>query len=158
MGVITAVIEKGEATSHGVTASTRANDKTIVVFSDDFDKALATFIIANGAAAMGKKVSLFFTFWGLNIIKKHKVSLKLSKKNFFGLGSYFIKLTMRKKNIDSLESLIKKARSSGVEFIACRMSMNMMGIKKADLLDDINYAGVATYLERSEEANMSLFI
>ncbi len=158
-GVITALIEKGEPASCGVTASPLTDNKTLVLFSDDFDKAMAAFVIANGAASMGKKVSLFFTFWGLNIIKKKGTSsLKLSKKNMLGLGTRFVKSTMRKKNIDSLESLIEQARRNGVEFIACKMSMDMMGIKEEELIDGIIYAGVATYLERSEEANMSMFI
>ncbi|MDP3451755.1 MAG: FAD-dependent oxidoreductase [Bacteroidales bacterium] len=179
-GVITAVIEKGEAPSSckfgGVTTS---DAKTIVVFSDDMDKALAAFIIANGAASMGKKVTLFFTFWGLNVIKKRDPervkkdftgklfgmmmpkgasSLGLSKMNMFGAGSAMMKMVMKKKRIDSLESLIKQAQENGVEFIACTMSMDVMGIKEGELMDGVNYAGVATYLERSEEAGMSLFI
>lgn len=156
-----------------------AGNKTIVVFSDDLDKALASFVIANGAAASGKKVSLFFTFWGLNVIKKKQkpavekdiwgrmfsrmlpsdsTSLKLSQMNMFGLGSKMMRFLMNRKKIDSLESLIRQAREQGVEFIACTMSMDVMGVKKEELLDDVTLGGVATYLERTEDSNLNLFI
>lgn len=182
-GIITAKIEKGEQfsalqfkASSGIIAG---DNKTIVVFSDDMDKALASFIIANGAASMGKKVTMFFTFWGLNVIKrresvkvkkdllgtmfgmmlpKNASTLKLSKMNMFGMGRAMMKGIMKRKNIDSLESLIEQAQINGVEFIACTMSMDVMGIQEEELMDGVNFAGVATYLERSEEANMSLFI
>ena len=156
-----------------------AENKTIVVFSDDLDKALASFVIANGAASTGKKVSMFFTFWGLNIIKKSQKpavekdiwgrmfswmlpsdskALKLSQMNMMGIGSKMMRFLMKKKKIDSLESLIAQAREQGVEFIACTMSMDVMGVKKEELLDDVTLGGVATYLERTEEANLNLFI
>lgn len=181
-GIITAKIRKGEQSSTcKFTAGSGivGDNKTIVVFSDDMDKALASFVIANGAASMGKKVTMFFTFWGLNVIKKQEKvkvkkdfmgkmfslmlpkgasTLKLSKMNMFGLGSLMMKGIMKKKNIDSLESLISQAQANGVEFIACTMSMDVMGVKEEELMDGVNFAGVATYLERSEEANMSLFI
>jgi peroxiredoxin family protein/rhodanese-related sulfurtransferase/TusA-related sulfurtransferase len=181
-GIITAKIRKGEQSStckftagSGITG----DNKTIVVFSDDMDKALASFVIANGAASMGKKVTMFFTFWGLNVIKRQEKvnvkkdfmgkmfslmlpkgagALRLSKMNMFGLGSTMMKRIMKRKNIDTLESLISQAQANGVEFIACTMSMDVMGVKEEELMDGVNFAGVATYLERSEEANMSLFI
>lgn len=158
---------------------TGAENKTIVVFSDDLDKALASFVIANGAASTGKKVSMFFTFWGLNIIKKTQKpavekdiwgrmfswmlpadsrGLKLSQMNMMGIGSKMMRFLMKKKKIDSLESLIAQAREQGVEFIACTMSMDVMGVKKEELLDDVTLGGVATYLERTEDANLNLFI
>ncbi|MHC1779284.1 MAG: DsrE/DsrF/DrsH-like family protein [Bacteroidales bacterium] len=177
-GVVTAIVEKGESSCKiGVTAA--GDNKTIVVFSDDMDKALAAFVIANGAASMGKKVTMFFTFWGLNVIKrtekesvnkdfigklfglilpKGASSLKLSKMNMFGLGGKMMRYVMKKRKIDSLESLIEQAKNNGIEFIACKMSMEVMGIKEEELMEGVNFAGVATYLERSEEANMSLFI
>ncbi|MFA7179903.1 MAG: FAD-dependent oxidoreductase [Bacteroidales bacterium] len=181
-GIITAKIEKGEASSSCHFKGSNAisgDNKTIVVFSDDMDKALASFVIANGAASMGKKVTMFFTFWGLNVIKrkdpvkvkkdfmgkmfgmmlpKGASALKLSKMNMLGMGSAMMKMIMKNKNIDSLESLIAQAQANGVEFIACTMSMDVMGVKEEELMDGVNFAGVATYLERSEEANMSLFI
>ncbi|NCB18228.1 MAG: pyridine nucleotide-disulfide oxidoreductase [Bacteroidia bacterium] len=181
-GIITAKIEKGEPSSSckfNGTGGVKGDNKTIVVFSDDMDKALASFVIANGAASMGKKVTMFFTFWGLNVIKKRQPvkvqkdlmgkmfglmlpkgasALKLSKMNMMGMGSAMMKGIMKRKNIDSLESLIAQAQANGVEFIACTMSMDVMGVKEEELMDGVNFAGVATYLERSEEANMSLFI
>ncbi|MDP3437942.1 MAG: DsrE/DsrF/DrsH-like family protein, partial [Bacteroidales bacterium] len=179
-GVITARIEKGEiASSCRYASGITSDNKTIVVFSDDMDKALAAFVIANGAVSMGKKVTMFFTFWGLNVIKRANPgktekdftgklfrfllprgssSLRLSKMNMFGIGGAAMRMIMRKKRIDSLESLIEQAKENGIEFIACKMSMEVMGIQEQELMDGVNFAGVATYLERSEEANMSLFI
>ena len=153
--------------------------KTFILFSDDLDKTLATFVLANGAAATGKKVTIFFTFWGLNAIKKeHKPRvkkdifgkmfgamlpsdsrhLKLSKMNMGGLGTRMMRYLMGKKNIDSLESLRKQAIENGVEFIACQMSMDVMGVKREELLDNVTVGGVATYMERAEQANVNLFI
>lgn len=179
-GIITALIEKSEPSSScRYTGGITADNKTIVVFSDDLDKALASFVIANGAASMGKKVSMFFTFWGLNVIKKRESvkvekdfmgrmfgmmlpkgasALKLSKMNMMGMGSFMMRQIMKRKNIDTLESLIEQAKANGVEFIACTMSMDVMGVKEEELMEGVNFAGVATYLERSEDANMSLFI
>ncbi|WP_304958728.1 DsrE/DsrF/DrsH-like family protein, partial [uncultured Parabacteroides sp.] len=152
---------------------------TLIVFSDDLDKALASFVIANGAASTGKKVTMFFTFWGLNVIKKqqkpavskdifgkmfgwmlpaHSGKLKLSKMNMGGAGSWMMRLIMKKKRIDSLESLIRQAVDNGVEMIACTMSMDVMGVQKEELMDNVTLGGVASYLERAEEANVNLFI
>jgi NADPH-dependent 2,4-dienoyl-CoA reductase/sulfur reductase-like enzyme/peroxiredoxin family protein/rhodanese-related sulfurtransferase/TusA-related sulfurtransferase len=178
-GVITARLQKGSTSLKPALAGKVADNKTMVVFSDDLDKALASFVIANGAASTGKKVSLFFTFWGLNILKKtnkpavqkdfmaamfdkmlpkNSKGLKLSKLNMMGMGSNMMRNIMRKKNIDSLESLIAQAQENGVEFIACTMSMDVMGVKKEELIDGVQFGGVATYLERTEEANLNLFI
>lgn len=130
--------------------------KTFILFSDDLDKALATFVLANGAAAMGQKVSIFFTFWGLNTLKKVKktavekdifdkmfsmmlpsssLKLKLSKMNIGGMGRRMMRYIMSKKGIDSLESLREQALQQGVEFIVCQMSMDVMGVKREELLD-----------------------
>jgi peroxiredoxin family protein/TusA-related sulfurtransferase/rhodanese-related sulfurtransferase len=178
-GVITARLQKGSPSTEPAVAGKVADNKTMVVFSDDLDKALASFVIANGAASTGKKVSLFFTFWGLNILKKankpamkkdfmalmfdrmlpkNSKGLKLSKLNMMGMGSNMMRNIMKKKNIDSLESLIAQAQENGVEFIACTMSMDVMGVKKEELIDGVEFGGVATYLERTEEANLNLFI
>ena len=156
-----------------------ADNKTIVVFSDDLDRALASFVIANGAAATGKRVTMFFTFWGLNVIKKrrkpavrkdfmgrmfgwmlpaHSGQLHLSKLNMWGLGSRMMRGIMRRKKIDSLESLMRQALDSGVEMIACTMSMDVMGVRREELLDEVTLGGVASYLDRTEEANLNLFI
>lgn len=177
-GVIHATIEKGEPKSSCKVLG-GADNKTLIVFSDDLDKALASFVIANGAASTGKKVTMFFTFWGLNVIKKrqkpsvskdlfgkmfgwmlpsHSGKLKLSKMNMGGAGSWMMRLIMKKKHIDSLESLITQAAENGVEMIACTMSMDVMGVKKEELMDNVTLGGVATYLERAEEANINLFI
>jgi NADPH-dependent 2,4-dienoyl-CoA reductase/sulfur reductase-like enzyme/peroxiredoxin family protein/rhodanese-related sulfurtransferase/TusA-related sulfurtransferase len=178
-GVITALLQKGFPSAKPAFAGKVTDNKTMVVFSDDLDKALASFVIANGAASTGKKVSLFFTFWGLNILKKtnkpavkkdfmasmfdrmlpkNSKGLKLSKLNMMGMGSNMMRNIMKKKNIDSLESLIVQAQENGVEFIACTMSMDVMGVKKEELIDGVEFGGVATYLERTEEANLNLFI
>ena len=153
--------------------------KTFILFSDDLDKALATFVLANGAAATGKKVSIFFTFWGLNTIKKSNkpnvkkdllgrmfgwllpsdsTKLSLSQMNMAGIGAKMMRFIMKRKGVDSLESLRQQAIENGVEFIACQMSMDVMGVKREELLDEVNIGGVATYMSRAEQANVNLFI
>lgn len=155
------------------------NGQTIVVFSGDLDKAIASFIIANGAAAMGKKVTMFFTFWGLNILRKHeKVNvnksfieksfgimmprgskkLGLSKMNMGGIGSKLIRGIMKKKNVQSLEELIQAAIDNGIEIVACTMSMDVMGIKEEELIDGVKYGGVGYYLGEAEDSSSNLFI
>lgn len=177
-GIIHATIEKGEPKSNCKLLG-NGDGKTLIVFSDDLDKALASFVIANGAASTGKKVTMFFTFWGLNVIKKrekpavakdifgkmfgwmlpaHSGKLKLSKMNMAGAGSWMMRLIMKQKHIDSLESLIAEATANGVEMIACTMSMDVMGVKQEELMDNVTLGGVASYLERAEEANVNLFI
>ena len=158
---------------------TSEQGKTLILFSDDLDKTLAPFVLANGAAATGKKVSIFFTFWGLNAIKKVRkpkvkkdifgrmfgwmlpadsTQLALSKMNMLGIGSKMMRYLMRKKGVDSLETLRQQAIDQGVEFIACQMSMDVMGIKREELLDNVTVGGVASYMERAEQANVNLFI
>lgn len=153
------------------------SNTTMVVFSGDLDKAIAAFIIANGALTMGKKVTMFFTFWGLSILKKKNLAKKsfiekmfammlpknsqdlpVSKMNFFGIGAKMIRSVMKKKNIMSLEELMKKAKDSGVNITACTMSMDVMGISKEELIDGINYGGVGQYLGETEKSNNNLFI
>lgn len=178
-GVVAATIRKQEKTASCEISRNNADNKTLIVFSDDLDKALASFVIANGAASTGKKVTMFFTFWGLNVIKKqhkptvtkdifgkmfgwmlptHSGKLKLSKMNMGGAGSWMMRLIMKRKRIDSLESLIQRAIDNGVEMIACTMSMDVMGVQKEELMDNVTLGGVASYLERAEEANVNLFI
>jgi len=151
----------------------------MVVFSDDFDKALAAFVIANGALSMGRQVTIFFTFWGLNILKKKKhpkvkkdfmgfmfskmmaassKKLALSKMNMGGMGPVMMRMRMKSKRIDSLEEMIESAIKSGIIIIACQMSMDVMGVKKEELFDGVRIGGVATYLEATEKANLNLFI
>ncbi|MGP1458538.1 MAG: FAD-dependent oxidoreductase [Treponema sp.] len=181
-----AVIRKGTAggvqpnvqASSGAPAAP-AEGKTIVVFSGDLDKVLASFIIANGAASMGRSVTMFFTFWGLTVLRKSappKVKktfmetmfgamlpkgsgkLTLSKMNMGGMGTAMMKKIMNDKNVDSLESLIKNAIKLGVKIVACTMSMDVMGIKKEELIDGIELGGVGAYLGDAEESNVNLFI
>ena len=179
-GVHTVEIEKAvpAATAAEKTQAAGAG-KTFILFSDDLDKALATFVLANGAAATGQKVSIFFTFWGLNAIKKRQkpqvrkdvwgrmfswmlpsdsTRLALSKMNMLGIGARLMRYLMTKKGVDSLESLRQQAIESGVEFIACQMSMDVMGICREELLDNVTVGGVASYMERAEQADVNLFI
>ena len=177
-GVSTARIRKDSATPGGVPAA-RDNGKNIIVFSGDLDKAIASFIIANASAALGRKTSMFFTFWGLNILRKpEKVrmkkdfmsrmfgmmmprgtkKLKLSKMSMGGMGGRMIRGIMKKKNVESLESLIQMARDSDVELVACSMSMDIMGIKQEELIDGVTIGGAAAMIAHAEESDMSLFI
>lgn len=192
-GVFTVEIKKGDASAQTVLQSgavsqsgtgsqanvSSGNDKTMVVFSGDLDKAIAAFIIANGAAAMGRKVTIFFTFWGLNIlrksthvhVKKNLIEkmfgfmmprgagkLGLSRMNMGGMGALMIKGIMKNKNVQSLEELIKAAMDSGVRVLACQMSMDLMGIKEEELLEGVELAGVATFLGSAETSDTNLFI
>ena len=155
------------------------DNKTLVVFSGDLDKAIASFIIANGAASMGKKVTMFFTFWGLNILRKpQKVKvkkgmmdkmfgvmmprgskkLKLSNMNMMGMGGKMIRMVMKNKNVSSLEELIQSAIDSGIEIVACQMSLDVMGLKQEELIDGVKIGGVGYYLGEAEDSNVNLFI
>jgi CoA-disulfide reductase len=174
----TATIKK-EIKKNETVLSQKNNGKSMIVFSNDLDKAIASFVIANGAAAMGRKVTMFFTFWGLNILRKSEGTrvkkdliskmfgfmmprgskkLSLSKMNMAGMGPKMIRYLMKKKNISSLEELIDQARKNGVTFVACNMSMDIMGIKKEELIDGVTIGGVASFLGSAEESDMSLFI
>lgn len=153
--------------------------KTIIVFDGDKDKVLAAFVIANGALAMGRPMTMFFTFWGLTALRrteKQKLpksfveklfgamlprgakKLRLSKMNMAGMGTAMMKRIMNDKNIDSLEDMMKKAMENGVRIIACSMSMDVMGIHKEELIDGVEIGGVGTYLGDAEESNVNLFI
>ena len=180
-GTVRALLQKGSAPAQ-ITVSangTLPTAKTMVVFSGDLDKALASFVIANGAAAMGQQVTMFFTFWGLNIlrrrnsvpVKKNLVermfgwmmpkgadALTLSKLNMGGAGTAMIKAVMKSKHIDSLPALMASAQEAGVRMIACQMSMDMMGIHKEELIDGVDVGGVATFINETDKANASLFI
>lgn len=179
-GYYSVVIEKGgEQPAPAFVGGGMSKNKTLIMFSDDLDRALATFVLANGAAATGHKVSIFFTFWGLNVIKKEKKpavkkdffgkmfswmlpsdsrKLKLSKLSMCGIGDKMMRNIMRKKNISQLEELRQQAMESGVEFIACQMSMDMMGVHQEELIDGVTIGGVATYMNRAEDACVNLFI
>lgn len=178
-GIVTAVIEKGEPSAVTVPA-TAGNDKTLIVFSGDLDKVLASFVIANGALAMGRKVTMFFTFWGLNALRRpEKVDrlgknliekafgwmmprgskkLALSNMNMGGMGGLMIRGIMKHKNVPSLEEMMAQAVRGGARLVACQMSMDLMGIRREELIDGIEIGGVASYLEASETADNNLFI
>ena len=181
-GLTYATLQKGQASKVVVKEQENViiednSNMTMVVFSGDLDKAIAAFIIANGALTMDKKVTMFFTFWGLSILKKKNLAKKsfiekmfammlpknsqdlpVSKMNFFGIGAKMIRSVMKKKNIMSLEELMKKAKDLGVNITACTMSMDVMGISKEELIDGINYGGVGQYLGEAEKSNNNLFI
>ena len=151
---------------------------TLVVFSGDLDRVLAAFIIATGAAAMGQQVSMFFTFWGLSVLKKDNQlpgktlfqkmmalmspasskSLPVSRMNYFGVGAKMLRSMMKKKNVSSLEEMISLARELGVRMISCEMSRDVMGLKESELVDGLECGGVASFLADSLKSRTSLFI
>jgi len=150
----------------------------LVVFSGDLDRVLAAFIIATGAAAMGQQVSMFFTFWGLSVLKKDSQlsgktlfqkmmalmspgsskSLPVSQMNYFGVGAKMLRSMMKEKNVNSLEEMISLARELGVRMIACEMSRDLMGIKESELVAGLECGGVASFLADSLKSRTSLFI
>jgi len=154
---------------------------TIVVFSGELDKALASFIIATGMAAQGNEVTMFFTFWGLNIVKKDKGSLRgaknwmqkmmgmfnrggasrlpISKFNMGGVGKAMLKKIMNRERVSTLPELMEMATDLGVKMWPCKMSMDVMGIAREDLIDDIDkVVGVATYAAEANKSQINLFI
>jgi peroxiredoxin family protein len=154
--------------------------KTIILFSGDFDRVMAALIIANGAAAMGDDVTIFATFWGLNILRKvdkvpvdGKSTLQkmfggmmpkgtkktaLTKMNMLGMGTSMMRKATKDAGGMSLEELFESAREMGVKFVACTLSMDILGFKEEEMIDGIEYAGVAAYLGEADEANVNLFI
>jgi peroxiredoxin family protein len=155
------------------------NRAAIVVFSGDLDKVLAAFVLATGAAAAGLDTSMFFTFWGLSVLKKKGVpsgsktfkermfammtpsgseSLGTSKLNFFGAGAVMLRSMMKDKGIASLEELAALARELGVRMTACTMSMDAMGVTKDELTEGLEYGGVATFMADATRARVSLFV
>lgn len=181
--VITAVVRKGDPALAGEagqgTYQPREHEKTFVVFSGDLDKTIAAFIMANGGAAMGRNVTMFFTFWGLNILRRPEkvrvqknfvermfgammprgtLKLGLSRMNMLGAGPKMIRWLMREKGISSLEELIDEARAHGVRIVACQMSMDIMGIRKEELIDGVELGGVATMLGSAEKSDLTYFI
>ena len=151
---------------------------TVVVFSGDFDRLMAAFIIATGATAMGMEVSMYFTFWGLTALKKQTTftgktlpekmvsmmmptgpgSVGTSRLHMMGMGPAFFKLLMKQNNVATLPDLIVLAKELEVKMIACQMSMGVMGIKVEELVDDIEYGGVATYLGDASDSKITLFV
>jgi peroxiredoxin family protein len=151
----------------------------IIVFSGDLDKALAGFVLATGAAAAGLEVSMFFTFWGLAVLKKpgagggkknlkesmfnmmtpsSSLGLGTSQMNFFGIGAAMMRSMMKEKNIASLEELMGLARELGVKLMACTMSMDVMGVTQEELIDGLEYGGVAAYMADASQSRVTLFI
>jgi NADPH-dependent 2,4-dienoyl-CoA reductase/sulfur reductase-like enzyme/peroxiredoxin family protein/rhodanese-related sulfurtransferase/TusA-related sulfurtransferase len=176
-GVIVARIQKGLAKKEA--GPVLGQNKTMVIFSGDMDKAIAGFIIANGVIASGHQVSMFFTFWGLNLLRKNESvkvkknliekmfgwmmprgtqKAKLSQMHMAGMGTAMIKGIMKKKNVDSLPEMLQTASDNGVRIQACQMSMDLMGIKREELIDGIEIVGVATMLASSDESNAVIFI
>ena len=181
-----ATLRKGTAAACGAPVPRAAapqalapKGKTIIVFDGDMDKVLASFVIANGALAMGRPVTMFFTFWGLTALRKNEkvpvsknlmekmfgamlprgaAKTKLSKMNMGGMGTAMMKGIMKDKNIDSLEDMMKKAMENGVKIIACSMSMDVMGIRPEELIDGVEIGGVGTYLGDAEQSDVNLFI
>ncbi|MFZ0928511.1 MAG: DsrE/DsrF/DrsH-like family protein [Syntrophobacteraceae bacterium] len=157
-----------------------SDHKTLLLFSDDLDKVLAAFVIANGAAAMDSNVTIFFAFWGINVVRKNgnftvvkkdmlskmfgwmmpkgSGSLTLSKMHLLGAGTAMMKYVMRKKHVKMVPELIAEARDAGVRFVACTMSMDIMGIERDELLENVELGGVASFLDAAEKANVNLFI
>ncbi|WP_079477698.1 DsrE/DsrF/DrsH-like family protein [Halobacillus salinus] len=151
----------------------------IILFSGDYDKAMAAYIIANGAAAYDHEVTIFHTFWGLNALRKDEPikadknflekmfgkmmprgadKMGISKMNYAGFGPKMIKNVMKKHNTMPLPDLIEMAQEQDVNLVACTMTMDLLGLQKAELLDEIEYAGVAAYLGDAEDGNVNLFI
>lgn len=177
-GVITARFTKTTEMGHAVIPA-KEDLLTLVVFSGEMDKGLAAFNIALGALAMGMKVEIFFTFWGLSLIKKknktahaknireamlHTIipdndeSVPMSRDNMLGLGASMMKRIMKDKNVPSLDFMIHLAKFNGAKFIACKMSMDIMNITADGLMDDIEVGGVATMLEYARKSSINLFI
>lgn len=171
-------LEQTIAQRRSSATSQLSNRATIVAFSGDLDKLIAALIIATGATTMGMEVSVYFTFWSLAALKK-KTRLKgkhitekltalmlpsgpahlgTSRMNMLGIGPAFFSYVMKKKNLMSLPDLISLARETGVRIIACQMTMDVMGITKEELLDDLDFGGVATYLADARDSKVTLFI
>ena len=179
-GIVTGRLTRGIACPVASASTTAQNGATIVLFSGDLDKAMAAFVIANGAVAMGGKATLFFTFWGLNVLRKDPApqvggksfmdkmfgwmlprganKLPLSQMHMGGLGTWMMKDRMADKQLPNLPGLMEEARKAGVRLVACTMSMDAMGIREEELIDGVELGGVAEYLGSAAETNANLFI
>lgn len=176
VGSLRSELERAIEDLRGRTAEDRA---ALVVFSGDLDRVLAAFVIATGAAASGLETSMFFTFWGLSVLKKKGAKaagkglkqrmfalmtptgsegLGTSQLNFFGMGATMLRSMMKEQGIASLEELMGMARELGVKMTACTMSMDAMGIAKEELVGGIEYGGVAAFMADASRARVSLFI
>ncbi len=176
---IARIRKEDRAAPQATKAASAPNGKTIVCFSNDLDRVMATFVIANAAAAMGNAVTIFFTFWGLNVLRKEHPGpvkkglldrmfgmmmpkgprrLSLSKMHMAGMGTRMMKYVMKSKNVASLPELIQSARDAGVKLVACSMSMDVMGIRREELIEGVEIAGAGYYLGKADEGNVNLFI
>jgi peroxiredoxin family protein len=176
VGALRSELERAIEDLRGRTAEDRA---ALVVFSGDLDRVMAAFVIATGAAASGLETSMFFTFWGLSVLKKKGAKaagkglkqrmfalmtptgsegLGTSQLNFFGMGATMLRSMMKEQGIASLEELMGMARELGVKMTACTMSMDAMGIAKEELVGGVEYGGVAAFMADASRARVSLFI
>ena len=177
-GIITVVFEK--KTEIGKASIPPKEDNvTLIIFSEELDRGIAAFNIALGALSLGMKVEIFFTFWGLSLLRKHNTekekktmaqrlmddllpsndkTLPLSHMNMMRLGAKFMSRVMKKEHITSLDFMIHLSKMDGIKFIACQMSMQMMGLTKEDLIDGVEVGGVATMIEYARKANLNYFI
>ncbi|MBI2849230.1 MAG: DsrE/DsrF/DrsH-like family protein [Chloroflexi bacterium] len=156
-----------------------ANKASILVISGELEKACVAFNIANAAAASGMEVVMFFTCWGVNIVKKKGRRLKgdswmnrlmnlttsgvdrlpLARFHFLGLGSWMMRRLMKARNIQSIPEMMADARELGVRFLVCDNPLAIMGLRKEDLIDEVeDIVGVATYINESAGADLTLFI
>jgi len=171
--------EKSAPQSSCLGAGGGKDKKTFVVFSGELDKVMAAFVIANGALAMGSEVTMFFTFWGINALRKAAPqaggkglldrmfgwmmpkgpgALKLSNLNMLGMGTAMMKHVMRKKRVESLPELMAAAWAGGAKLVACTMSMDVMGIRREELVDGVELGGVAAFLGEADQSGVTLFI
>ena len=178
---VTALMERLSAVEHRVENLEESQPEdmvALIVFSGDLDRVLAAFVIATGAAAMGMEVSMFFTFWGLSVLKKdsnlagkglfekmmsvmspsNSTQLPVSKMNYFGVGAKMLRQMMKDSNVSSLEEMIDMAREMGVKMMACEMSKDVMGIQDEELVGGLESAGVAAFLGESLRSRTNLFI
>jgi peroxiredoxin family protein len=173
-------VEQLEKEIEELKSRTPEDRATLVVFSGDLDKVLAAFIIATGAAAAGLETSMFFTFWGLSVLKKKSAApadnrtlkekmfammtpggvseLGVSRMNCFGIGSAMLRSMMKEKNVATVEELMDIAKDLGVKMIACTMSMDVMGIAQSELLNGLEFGGVATYMADASRSKVTLFV
>jgi peroxiredoxin family protein len=165
----------------GLVKNSPEDKLSMIVFSGDLDKALASFIIATGAVAMGMDVVMFFTFWGTPILRKKDKNVggkdfmgkmfgsmlpkgtdqvKLSKMNMGGMGTAMMKSLMNKKNVASLDQMLEMAEELGVKIYVCEMSMDLMGFKREEMIDyeHMDFCGVAKFLEEAHGSRIQLFI
>ncbi len=178
--IIHAIVAKGNGVAEAAPAAGSGKRKmTNVVFSNDLDRAMASFIIANGAAAAGHDVTLFFTFWGLSLLRKTPAppvkknivermfgmmlpkgpqGLKLSKMHMAGMGTMMMNQVMAQKNVDPLATLLRQARENGVKLVACTMTMDVMGLRQEELIDGVELGGVAAYVDELAQSQSGLFI